>query len=139
MVKPADAQSSRGITRLAAQSSPADIAAAFDNALAQTTQDFVVAEQFIVGTEITVEGIKTPKGHHTLAISAKKHFRTGIASELRYPAPLGTDFTITSLSAVDWIMASPTLNILWQTNSFTWWKWPVAVAEPSSLPTLCPM
>jgi carbamoyl-phosphate synthase large subunit len=91
MVKPADAQSSRGITRLTAQSSPADIAAAFDNALAQTTQDFVVAEQFIVGTEITVEGIKTPKGHHTLAISAKKHFRTGIASELRYPAPLGTD------------------------------------------------
>lgn len=91
MVKPADAQSSRGIARLAAQSSPADIAAAFDNALAQTRQDFVVAEQFIQGTEITVEGIKTPKGHHTLAISAKKHFRTGIASELRYPAPISAD------------------------------------------------
>jgi carbamoyl-phosphate synthase large subunit len=91
MVKPADAQSSRGITRLAVQSSPADIAAAFDNAQSQTTQYFVVAEQFIQGTEITVEGIKTPKGHHTLAISAKKHFRTGIASELRYPAPLGAD------------------------------------------------
>ncbi len=91
MVKPADAQSSRGIARLAAQSSPADIEAAFDNALAQTTQDFVVAEQFMQGTEITVEGIKTPKGHHALAISAKKHFRTGIASELRYPAPLSAD------------------------------------------------
>jgi carbamoyl-phosphate synthase large subunit len=91
MVKPADAQSSRGVTRLAAQSTPADIAAAFNNAQSQTNQHFVVAEQFIQGTEITVEGIKTPKGHHTLAISAKKHFRTGIASELRYPAPLGTD------------------------------------------------
>jgi carbamoyl-phosphate synthase large subunit len=91
MVKPADAQSSRGIARLAAHSSPQDIAAAFNNAQCQTTQYFVVAEQFIQGTEITVEGIKTPKGHHTLAISAKKHFRTGIASELRYPAPLGAD------------------------------------------------
>ena len=88
MLKPADAQSSRGISRIAADSDEAILNNAIREAFAQTPQDFVLIEQFITGSEITVEGIMTPEGHYTLAISAKKHFRTGIASDLQYPAPL---------------------------------------------------
>lgn len=88
MVKPADAQSSRGISRIAAGCDETTLNTALQDAFSQTPLDYVLIEQFITGSEITVEGIMTPEGHHTLAISAKKHFRTGIASDLQYPAPL---------------------------------------------------
>jgi biotin carboxylase len=88
MVKPADAQSSRGISRIAAGCDETTLNTALQDAFSQTPLDYVLIEQFIAGSEITVEGIMTPEGHHTLAISAKKHFRTGIASDLQYPAPL---------------------------------------------------
>ncbi|MFM7764735.1 MAG: ATP-grasp domain-containing protein, partial [Sphingomonadales bacterium] len=88
MLKPTDAQSSRGISRIAADCDEATLNKAIGEAFAQTPQDYVLIEQFITGSEITVEGLMTPKGHYTLAISAKKHFRTGIASDLQYPAPL---------------------------------------------------
>jgi biotin carboxylase len=88
MVKPADAQSSRGISRIVAGCDETTLNIALQDAFSQTPLDYVLIEQFMVGHEITVEGIMTPEGHHTLAISAKKHFRTGIASDLQYPAPL---------------------------------------------------
>jgi biotin carboxylase len=86
IIKPADAQSSRGIHRINGDSS--NIESKVAEALLQTPQDYIIAEQFIVGREITIEGIHAGGKHHTLAISAKKHFRTGIASELLYPANL---------------------------------------------------
>jgi phosphoribosylaminoimidazole carboxylase (NCAIR synthetase) len=88
IVKPADAQSSRGISRIAAGCDETTLNTALQDAFSHTPLDYVLIEQFIAGSEITVEGIMTPEGHHTLAISAKKHFRTGIASDLQYPAPL---------------------------------------------------
>lgn len=88
MLKPADAQSSRGISRIAAGCDEATLNTALKEAFSQTPLDYILIEEFITGSEITVEGIMTPEGHHTLAISAKKHFRTGIASDLQYPAHL---------------------------------------------------
>ena len=46
----------------------------------------VLAERFIEGTEFTIDGIKTPSAHYTLAISEKKHFEhnNSIASELLF-------------------------------------------------------
>ncbi len=88
MLKPADAQSSRGISKLSANSTLVECTAALNEAFNHTPLDYVLAEAFVSGREITVEGLMTPGKHHTLAISLKKHFRTGIASELRYPAPL---------------------------------------------------
>jgi biotin carboxylase len=90
MLKPADAQSSRGIARLAKDSILEDCERAINEALQHTKLDYLLAESFVHGTEITVEGLMTPIGHYTLAISSKKHFRTGIASELRYPANLNS-------------------------------------------------
>lgn len=90
IIKPADAQSSRGIHRITGDLQ--NIEAIVADALSQTPQDYIIAEQFIVGREITVEGIQAGRKHHTLAISSKKHFRTGIASELRYPADISAAF-----------------------------------------------
>ena len=49
-------------------------------------QKAVLAEQYIDGTEYTVDGIKTPERHFTLAISEKKHFmhNPNIACELYF-------------------------------------------------------
>lgn len=46
----------------------------------------VLAERFIVGTEFTVDGVKTPHAHYTMAISEKKHFahNESIANELLF-------------------------------------------------------
>ena len=90
MLKPADAQSSRGVNKLAKESTLTDCELALQQAFQHTVLDYVLAESFVHGFEITVEGLMTPVGHHTLAISSKKHFRTGIASELRYPANLNS-------------------------------------------------
>ena len=46
----------------------------------------VLAERFIVGTEFTIDGVKTPNGHYTMAISEKNHFahNESIANELLF-------------------------------------------------------
>ena len=46
----------------------------------------VLAERFIVGTEFTIDGVKTPHAHFTMAISEKKHFahNESIANELLF-------------------------------------------------------
>ena len=58
---------------------------AFDSAIEYSNTKQVLAEAFITGTEITVEGVVINNCHHILAISRKTHFRNGIASELCYP------------------------------------------------------
>lgn len=84
ILKPADAQSSRGIFLVDGTSKPEFIEQAVEEALSFTQEDYLIIEEFVEGVEITVEGIMTPNGHKTLAGSRKKHFRTGIASELAY-------------------------------------------------------
>ena len=84
ILKPADAQSSRGIFLVDGTSNPEFIEQAVEEALPFTQEDYLIIEEFVEGVEITVEGLMTPNGHKTLAGSRKKHFRTGIASELAY-------------------------------------------------------
>ncbi|HHX36358.1 MAG TPA: ATP-grasp domain-containing protein [Clostridiaceae bacterium] len=83
IIKPCNAQSSRGIFIIENEEQldqhfTASLQAAHGN------HPYVVAEQFIEGTEFTVDGIIFNGKHHTLAISQKKHFSYNetIASEL---------------------------------------------------------
>jgi len=50
------------------------------------SQKYVLMERLIGGTEFTIDGIRTPSAHYTLAISEKKHFRhnPNIACELLF-------------------------------------------------------
>ena len=85
IIKPADSQSSRGIFKIETLT---DLESKFINSLEFSICKEVIAEQFIDGVEITAEGFCSNHKHITLCTSRKKHFRTGIASELKYPADI---------------------------------------------------
>lgn len=88
IVKPSDAQSSRGVSVLTKQDSLYNVQQAFDLAKSFSIQSYVLAEEFVDGKEITLEGFCSGNTHITLTGSDKKHFRTGIASDLSYPLQL---------------------------------------------------
>lgn len=87
IIKPVDSQSSRGICKIDYYNYDA-ISKAIDEALKHTKTNYVIAERFVSGRELTAEGVCSDFKHTTIALSLKKHFRTGIASELLYPAPV---------------------------------------------------
>ncbi len=87
ILKPADSQSSRGVVKID-ESNISNIEHEVVNSLKYANCGYLIAEKFINGQEVTVEGFASNFKHRTLAISKKKHFRTGIASELRYPAEI---------------------------------------------------
>jgi carbamoyl-phosphate synthase large subunit len=84
--KPADGQSSRGVSRLARASDPA-IVQAFDRAKAASPIGETIFEQSIVGVEATVEGFVVDGRPTTLAISDKGHYADlpGVARTLTWP------------------------------------------------------
>jgi biotin carboxylase len=84
VVKPADNQSSRGVHRV---DKPAGLAPAWEDARRFTKKPTVLVEEFLRGTEITVEGLMMAGGYTTLAISDKDHFphRPEVANRLTYP------------------------------------------------------
>ena len=84
VLKPLDSNSSRGVHIV---KDACDIPEAFEDALSfSKAEDAVLIERFIAGREFTVDGVKTPNTHYSLAISIKKHFRhnASIASELYF-------------------------------------------------------
>ena len=87
ILKPVDSQSSRGIF-LIDESNLDKVDAIAPLTFKESREQYILVEEFFIGTELTVEGICSDHKHKTLAISQKKHFRTGIASDLLYPADL---------------------------------------------------
>lgn len=84
IIKPLDSNSSRGVFKIRKKE---DLKKNFKTSiLFSKIQKAVLAEQYIDGTEFTVDGIKTPERHFTLAISEKKHFmhNPNIACELYF-------------------------------------------------------
>ncbi len=87
ILKPVDSQSSRGVIKINENNlSQIDEFVAYS--LQFSNCEYLIAEEFVDGEEVTVEGYASNNKHRTLAISLKKHFRTGVASELRYPADI---------------------------------------------------
>lgn len=76
IIKPIDSNCSKGVFKISART---DIRQFFSETMTfGKTRKGVLAERFIDGTEFTVDGIKTPNKHYTLAISEKKHFKHNI-------------------------------------------------------------
>lgn len=103
VVKPVNAQASRGVHRI---DSPAAVAACFTDAAKYSSDGAVIVEEFIDGTEFTVEGFMGESGHRTLGISEKTHYpqRPMVASSLRY-TPSSTRFDYSHLMRAhdEWI------------------------------------
>ena len=92
--KPADGQSSRGVSRLE-QASEAEIVQAFDRARAASQIGETIFEQFVGGTEATVEGFVVDGRPTTLAISDKVHYADlpGVARTLTWPGDFPSHIT----------------------------------------------
>lgn len=85
IIKPVDAQSSRGIFKIGKGDDEESIRECFAITQSFTQKDYIIAEDFVAGRELTIEGICFDNKHVTVTGSNKHHFRTGIASDLDYP------------------------------------------------------
>jgi len=84
IIKPVDSQSSRGIHII---NSCEDIDAFFEDALSYSSEGKkVIMEEYIEGTEFTVDGIKTKDSYYVTAISRKEHYKynSNIAKKLLF-------------------------------------------------------
>lgn len=84
IIKPLDANSSRGVFSI---DNVEDLEKYFPLAMEYSkAEQCVLAERYINGVEFTVDGIKTPEKHYTMAISQKKHYEhnPNIACELYF-------------------------------------------------------
>lgn len=89
IIKPDDSASSRGISILEKNSSYESICSSFDKALRESSNHTVVVEEFVYGTEFTVEMIGDDYGNVCVyGISQKTHtnnaFNNKIAIKLHY-------------------------------------------------------
>lgn len=88
IIKPCDAQSSKGIHVVNEHATEQELGMYLEDAMRYSFCKRVIVEQFVSGYEITVEGFCSDGKHQVMAISKKKHFKTGIASTLTYPADM---------------------------------------------------
>ena len=72
VIKPIDSQSSRGVFLIETRQE-LDLAFPISMGFSNFSK-MVLAEQYVDGTEFTVDGIQTHGGYHVLAISEKKHY-----------------------------------------------------------------
>ena len=73
IIKPVDSQSSRGIHIV---NSANDIEKYFDDCIQYSSAEkAILIEEFIEGTEFTVDGVKTSSGYVVTAISEKEHYK----------------------------------------------------------------
>jgi carbamoyl-phosphate synthase large subunit len=83
VLKPIANQASRGVFKV---NSEEELLGRYQETLAFSRNSVVLVEQFIEGTELTIEGFKTRRKHYSLAVSRKKHLEHNpmVASELLY-------------------------------------------------------
>lgn len=84
IIKPLDSNASHGVFKCSTEE---EVRCYFDESMSfSRVEKAVLAERFIMGTEFTIDGVKTPHGHYTMAISEKKHFahNENIANELLF-------------------------------------------------------
>ena len=73
IIKPLDNSASRGVFSI---NNAVEIKEHFDECLGASSaaNPAIIIEEYITGTEFTIDGLMTPKGHRCLAISEKKHY-----------------------------------------------------------------
>lgn len=84
IIKPLDSNASHGVFKCTTEE---EVRKHFEESMSfSRVEKSVLAERFIVGTEFTIDGVKTPTCHYTMAISEKKHFahNESIANELLF-------------------------------------------------------
>ncbi|MDI9589873.1 MAG: ATP-grasp domain-containing protein [Acidobacteriota bacterium] len=108
IIKPLDSNASHGVFMVRTSD---DILRHFDEALSfSRSRREILVEEYIGGVEFTVDGIKTPNAHYTLAISKKRHFahNPNIASDLYFThSDPQFDYDLLRQTNDAFVMASP--------------------------------
>lgn len=100
IIKPIDSQSSRGVRII---NSFEEIKEVYSYTIEYCKENIFIAEEFIDGIELTVEGYKFNNGsHHTFAVSKKSYFQgiTGVADSLQYQ-PTFEEFDINEIKTIN--------------------------------------
>lgn len=73
IIKPLDNSASRGVFSI---NNAAELKEHFDECIGASSavNPAIIIEEYVTGTEFTIDGLMTPKGHRCLAISEKKHY-----------------------------------------------------------------
>ena len=73
IIKPLDNSASRGVFSI---NNVAELKEHFDECICASSaaNPAIIIEEYVTGTEFTIDGLMTPKGHRCLAISEKKHY-----------------------------------------------------------------
>lgn len=90
VIKPVDNAGSRGVALI---EEPGQLQSAFTAAIENSKKGLVIVEEFMEGTELTIEGFSINGSHHILAISDK--FKPDgsyrVATQLAYPAAISDE------------------------------------------------
>ena len=73
IIKPLDNSASRGVFSI---NSVVELKEHFDGCISNSSSlnPAIIIEEYVTGTEFTIDGLMTPQGHRCLAISEKKHY-----------------------------------------------------------------
>lgn len=73
IIKPLDNSASRGVFSI---NNAAELKEHFEDCISASSaaNPAIIIEEYVTGTEFTIDGLMTPKGHRCLAISEKKHY-----------------------------------------------------------------
>lgn len=73
IIKPLDNSASRGVFSI---NNSAELKEHFDECIGASSaaNPAIIIEEYVTGTEFTIDGLMTPQGHRCLAISEKKHY-----------------------------------------------------------------
>lgn len=73
IIKPLDNSASRGVFSI---NNVAELKEHFEECISASSaaNPAIIIEEYVTGTEFTIDGLMTPKGHRCLAISEKKHY-----------------------------------------------------------------
>lgn len=73
IIKPLDNSASRGVFSI---NNAAELKEHFEECISASSaaNPAIIIEEYVTGTEFTIDGLMTPKGHRCLAISEKKHY-----------------------------------------------------------------
>jgi len=85
VLKPVDANASCGYVYLEREPTPSDIG----YCLSFSRQ--IMLQEYIKGTQLTVDGILSGGKHVSLTLAERRYFREGVISEARYPANVSDD------------------------------------------------
>jgi biotin carboxylase len=90
VMKPTDNSGSRGVTKI---EKLADLDFSFNSAKDNSRSGDIIVEQFLEGTEMTIEALSYNGKHQVLAMSSKKRipFPYCVSIDLTYPPPLSEE------------------------------------------------